>query len=87
MQDLNFSMVTVPEKDLENRETCLEMEHSYSLNSLFQGARIKVSFVGSKYLLEGRVHSALQKQIALVNAVKMTLSTSVENRLRVAASL
>ena len=87
LQDLNFSMVTVPEKDLENRETCLEMEHSYSLNSLFQGARIKVSFVGSKYLLEGRVHSALQKQIALVNAVKMTLSTSVENRLRVAASL
>ena len=87
LQDLNFSMVTMPEAELKNRETCLEMEHSYSLNSLFQGAKIKVSFVGNKYLLEGRVHSALQKQIALVNAVKMTLSTSVENRLRVAVNL
>ena len=87
LQDLNFSMVTLPEREMQNRETCLEMEHSYSLNSLLQGAKIKVSFVDNKYLLEGRVHSAFQKQIALVNAVKMTLSTAVENRLRVAGNL
>ena len=45
--------------------------------------QIKVSYIGNKYLLEGRVHSAWQKQMAFVNAVKMSLSTSVENRLRV----
>ena len=81
--DLAYSMVTIPEKEMENRDECLEMEHSYSLNSRFQGAKIKVSYVENKYLLEGRVHSAWQKQMAFVNAVKMSLSTSVENRLRV----
>ena len=81
--DLTYSMVTMSEKDMENREECLEMELSYSMNSRFQGAKIKVSYVGNKYLLEGRVHSAWQKQMAFVNAVKMSLSTSVENRLRV----
>ena len=81
--DLTFSMVSIPEKEMENRDECLEMEHSYSLNSRFQDAKIKVSFVENKYLLEGRVHSAWQKQLAFVNAVKMSLSTSVENRLRV----
>ena len=81
--DLTYSMVTMSEKDMENRDECLEMELSYSMNSRFQGAKIKVSYVGNKYLLEGRVHSAWQKQMAFVNAVKMSLSTSVENRLRV----
>ena len=83
VMDLTYSMVSMPEDDMKNRDVCLEMEHSYSLNPRFQGARIKVSFVENKYLLEGRVYSAWQKQMALVNAVKKTLSTSVENRLRV----
>jgi hypothetical protein len=81
--DLAYSMVTIPEREMQNRNECLEMEESYSLNSRFQGAKIKVSYVENKYLLEGRVHSAWQKQMAFVNAVRMSLSTSVENRLRV----
>lgn len=83
IMDLSYSMVSMPEHDMKNRDVCLEMEQGYSLNPRFQGAKIKVSFVENKYLLEGRVNSAWQKQIALVNAVKKTLSTSVENRLRV----
>lgn len=83
LQDLSFSMTSISEAELQNVGVCREMERNYSLNSIFQGAKIKVSYIDGKYLLEGRVHSALQKQIALVNAVKKILSTSVENRLRV----
>ena len=83
IQDMSFSMVTVPESKMQNRDVCEEMEHSYSLHPRFQGAKIKVSYVDDHYLLEGRVKSSLQKQFAFVNAMKKAFSTAVENRLRV----
>ena len=83
IQDLTFNMVAVPESKLENGSACEEMERSFSLNPRFQGAKIKVSYVDDHYLLEGRVRSSIQKQFALVNAMKKAFSTSVENRLRV----
>ena len=83
IQDLSYSMSTIPESKLQNRDVCEEMEHGYSLNARFQGAKIKVSYVDDHYLLEGRVRSSLQKQFAFVNAMKKAFSTAVENRLRV----
>lgn len=83
VQDLAFSMVAVPESNLQNSDICEDMERAYSLNPRFQGAKIKVSYVDDHYLLEGRVHSSIQKQFAFVNAMKKAFSTSVENRLRV----
>ena len=83
IQDMSFSMITVPESKMQNRDVCEEMEHSYSLHPRFQGAKIKVSYVDDHYLLEGRVKSSLQKQFAFVNAMKKAFSTAVENRLRV----
>jgi len=81
LQDLIYTVNVVP--SLQNESVCEEMENAFSRNSRFQDARIKVSYVDDHYLLEGRVHSTLQRQFALVTAMKKAFSTSVENRLRV----
>lgn len=83
IQDLSYTMVAVKASNIQNRDICDELEQFFLNNHRFLDARIKVSYVDGRFLLEGRVRSSLLKRFALVNVMKKVFSTSVENRLRV----
>lgn len=79
--DLNCSINVLP----ENREIellCKELESDLASHSLLQGACIKVSCVNKKFILEGRVVTVFQKQVALFSAAKRAKTMAVENRLK-----
>ena len=65
-----------------NVELCKEIETELSMNSLLHGTSIRVSCNNKKFLLEGRVQSTIQKQLALFTLLKKAKTTAVENRLR-----
>ena len=65
-----------------NVELCKELETDFSTNPLLRGVFIRVSCNNKKFLLEGRVQSAIQKQLALLSLLKKVKTTAVENRLR-----
>ena len=83
VQELVFALNPIPSDAMPNRELCEEIERSMESSSLLSGARIKVSFVRNKFLLEGRVSSNFQKQLAFLSTMRATKSPSVENKLRV----
>ena len=68
--------------DPMNVELCREIETELSMNSLLHGTSIRVSCNNKKFLLEGRVQSTIQKQLALFTLLKKAKTTAVENRLR-----
>ena len=68
--------------DPMNVELCREIEAELSMSPLLHGTFIRVSCNNRKYLLEGRVQSTFQKQVALFTLLKKTKTTAVENRLR-----
>ena len=68
--------------DPVNVNLCKEIETELSTNPLLQGTFIRVSCNNKKFLLEGRVQSTFQKQVALFTLLKKTKTTAVENRLR-----
>ena len=78
VQELVFSLNFLPLDAMPNRLLCEEIE-----NSLESSTRIRVSFVRNKFLLEGRVSSNFQKQLAFLSAMKTAKSPSVENKLRI----
>ena len=83
VQELVFSLNILPLDAMPNRLLCEEIENSLESSTLLSGARIRVSFVRNKFLLEGRVSSNFQKQLAFLSAMKTAKSPSVENKLRV----
>ncbi|MCF0222378.1 MAG: BON domain-containing protein [Fibrobacter sp.] len=86
VMDLACSVTMLPDEPEENRRQCKEMETDLALHSMLQGARIRVSCVGKKFILEGEVLSVIQKQVAFLSVMKNAKTTSVENRLRIATS-
>ena len=68
--------------DPMNVELCKEIETELSMNALLHGTSIRVSCNNKKFLLEGRVQSTIQKQLALFTLLKKAKTTAVENRLR-----
>ncbi len=82
VMDLTCSFTVLPDESMENEKLCKELETDLALHSLLQGARIRVSYTRKKFLLEGYVASAIQKQVALLSVVKNAKTASIENRLR-----
>ncbi len=70
--------------DPMNIDLCKEIETDFSMNALLRNTFIRVSCNNKKFLLEGRVQSTFQKQLALLTLLKKTKTTAVENRLRLA---
>ncbi|MBR2196985.1 MAG: hypothetical protein IJ909_00745, partial [Fibrobacter sp.] len=60
-----------------------ELEYELSMNSRLGDSLIRVNYVDEKFLLEGKVHSLIQKQLAMFCVARRVLSTSIENRLRI----
>lgn len=83
LQDLNFTMRSIPESSLANRGMCQEIEHALAVSSRLAGCVIRVFFYDDKYLLEGRVSNAFQRQWAMIHALKVVKTSSIENRLRI----
>jgi hypothetical protein len=69
--------------EMENTKVCKELEYELSVNSRLADSLIRVNYVDEKYLLEGKVHSLIQKQLAMFCVARRVLSTSIENRLRI----
>ena len=78
----DLACVVTEVTDPLNVELCKEIQTELSMNSLLQGSMIRVSCNNRKFLLEGRVLSAFQKQLALFALLKKAKTTAVENRLR-----
>lgn len=68
--------------DPMNVELCKELELELSTHAFLRGTFIRVSCNNKRFLLEGHVQSAFQKQFALFTLLKKTKTTAVENRLR-----
>jgi osmotically-inducible protein OsmY len=83
LQELSMQMSPVPESSSDIQVTCRVIEKELAGNSRLGGTVISLNYFNNKYVMEGRVSNAFQKQWALINAVKMVRSASIENRLRV----
>lgn len=83
LQDLSLSIAAIPETSMQNMEVCKSIELNFNVSSRLAGTSIRISYFENKYLLEGRVCNAFQKQWAFFNAVKMVKTASIENRLRI----
>lgn len=83
LQDLDFTMRSIPESSLANRGACQEVEHALAVSSRLAGCAIRVFFYEGKYLLEGRVSNSFQRQWAMINTLKVVKTSSIENRLRI----
>lgn len=83
LQDMAFSMRSIPESNLENRSLCKEAEHSLAVSPRLADCVIRVFFCDGRYLLEGRVSNAFQRQWAMINTLKVVKTSSIENRLRI----
>ncbi len=66
-----------------NVEVCQKVESEIAASAFLQGTNIRVSCNSRKFLLEGRVQSLLQKELALATLLKNVKTTSIENRLRI----
>ena len=82
VMDLNCRIERIPDECLENDLLCKQIETDLALNPILQNTCIKVSCSQKKILLEGFVHSAIQKQIAFLSAMKKAKTTAIDNRLR-----
>lgn len=80
--DLGCHITVMADDAMENAQLCKEMESDLAMHSMLQGARIRVSYVHKKYLLEGFVTSVIQKQVAFLSVVKNAKTAAVDNRLR-----
>lgn len=80
--DLNCSIKLLPAEEVEYEKLCKEIETDLALNTVLQGTFVRVSFVRKKFLLEGFVHSAIQKRIAFMAVVKKVKSPLIDNRLK-----
>ena len=83
VQDLNVKIDSIPANEMKNTKVCKELEYELSVNSRLADSMIRINYVNEKYLLEGKVHSLIQKQLAMFCVARRVLSTSIENRLRV----
>ena len=83
VQALEIKMDSMPLDEMENVNVCKELEYELSMNSRLGDSLIRVNYVNQKYLLEGKVHSIIQKQLAMFCVARRVLSTSIENRLRI----
>ena len=83
VQDLKVSIESMPMDEMENTQICRNLEYELSTNSHLADSLIRVNFVDGKFLLEGKVHSLIQKQLAMFCVARRVLSTSIENRLRI----
>ncbi len=83
LQDLSFSLTRLPGGNSENQVTCRIIERELAMNSRLSGSVIRLNYFNNKYVMEGRVSNSFQKQWALINAVKMIKTASIENRLRI----
>lgn len=83
LQDLSLTINPIPEKHSDIQVTCRVIEKELAQNTRLAGTMIRLTYFNNKYVMEGRVSNSFQKQWALINAVKMVRTASIENRLRV----
>ena len=83
VQDLDVKINSIPMDEMENTKVCKELEYELSMNTRLGDSLIRVNYVDDKFLLEGKVHSMIQKQLAMFCVARRVLSTSIENRLRI----
>lgn len=83
LQDLSLQISSVGEISTESMALCTQLEKELSENSHLAGSLIRVSFYDNKFLLEGRVTNAFQKQWAFISVVKSVKTASIENKLRI----
>lgn len=83
VQELDVKIDSIPVDEMKNTKVCKELEYELSANSRLADSLIRVNYVDEKYLLEGKVHSLIQKQLAMFCVARRVLSTSIENRLRI----
>lgn len=79
---LHCSISVIPEDQMERVSLCREIETDLALNSRLTSSKIRVSCVNKKFILEGHVHSIVQKQLATFIVVKNAKTTFVDNRLK-----
>ena len=69
--------------DPMNVDVCKKVAEEMSTSSFLRGSSIRISCNNRRFLLEGKVTSLLQKELAFATLLKTVKTTSIENRLRI----
>ncbi len=83
LQDLTYEIESVPEASLENRGVCQIIETDLANAQRLSGCVIRISYFHNKYLIEGHVSNAFQRQWAFINTLKVSKTSAIDNKLRI----
>jgi len=80
---LNMNGTAILKENLGNRDLCRRIMNKISSHRLLANSSVHVTYVGKRYLVEGRVKNIFQRELALLVVAGLTRSVAVGNRLRV----
>ena len=83
LRDLSLLLEQVPQESMSMRQLCLSVGHSLRENSRMKDSCIQVSAFDNALILEGRVQSILQKNMAFFLAKISTKKITIINHLRI----
>lgn len=85
IRDLSLLLELSPSESNNHKMLCLNATRALKEHPKLKDASIRVSSNGKKMILEGSVHSILQKSQAYFTAIRSTKKISIENKLRITA--
>jgi osmotically-inducible protein OsmY len=80
---LNLSGTAILKKNLGQKELCHKIMDRIASIRFLKDIFVRVTYVGNRYLVEGRVKNIAQREFALLVVAGLTKSVSVGNRLRI----
>lgn len=80
---LNLSGTAILKKNLGQKEICHKIMDRLASIRFLKDLFVRVTYVGNRYLVEGRVKNIAQREFALLVVAGLTKSVSVGNRLRI----
>ena len=80
---LNMRGMAILKKNLGKQDVCRKIMDRLSSLRFMNNLFVRVTYVGNRYLVEGRVKNLLQRELALLAVAGLSRSVSVGNRLRI----
>ena len=86
IRELSLLLELAPTETNTHKMLCINASRALKDHPKLKGTCIRVSCNGKKMILEGRVHSIMQKSQAYFTAMRSTKKISIDNKLRIVQS-
>ena len=80
---LNMHGTAILKKNLGKQDLCRKIMDKFASYRFFKNAFVHVTYVGKRFLVEGRVANIIQREFALLVVAGFARSVAVGNRLRI----